>query len=96
MTLSWNKKNPDTVQFNRLLRGSQLEKSQEVKTSLEEFMSGDAIVLCSLITSLPAGLVPIMSASSQLSSALLSFPLPCPQLASFSPQNILISTCIAL
>lgn len=34
-------------------------------------MSGDAIVLCSLITSLPAGLVPIMSANSQLSSALL-------------------------
>lgn len=34
-------------------------------------MSGDAIVLRSLITSLPAGLVPIMSANSQFSSALL-------------------------
>ena len=60
-------------------------KSQEVKTPLEEFTSGDAIVLCSLITSLPPGLVPIMSANSQLSSALLSSPLPCPQLASLLP-----------
>lgn len=42
-----------------------------MKTRLEEFMSGDAIVLCSLITFLPAGLVPIMSANSQLSAALL-------------------------
>lgn len=50
-------------------------------------MSGDAIVLCSLITSLPAGLVLIMSANSQLSSALLSSLLPCPQLASLPPQK---------
>lgn len=59
-------------------------------------MSGDAIVLRSLITSLPAGLVPIMSTNSQLSSALLSSPLPCPQLASLPPQKILISTSISL
>lgn len=59
-------------------------------------MSGDAIVLRSLITSQPAGLVPIMCANSQLSSALLSSPLPCPQLASLSPQKVLIPTSISL
>lgn len=71
-------------------------KSQEVKIPLEDFTSGDAIVLCSLITSLPAGLVPIMSANSQFSSVLLSSQLPCPQLAFLSPQKMLISTSISL
>ncbi len=70
---------------------SRLEKKKELggtcETSLEEFMSGDAIMLRSLITSPPAGLVPITSANSQLSPELLSFPSPCPQLASPSPQK---------
>lgn len=57
-------------------------------------MSGDAIVLCSLITSLPAGLVPIMSANSQLSGALLPAALSSVG-TSFTPQKILISTSIS-
>lgn len=50
-------------------------------------MTGDAIVLGSLITSLPPGLVPIMSANSQLSSALLPSQWPRPQLASLSNEK---------
>lgn len=60
------------------------KKAVEDGTCLKEFMSGDGIVFCSLITFLSVGLFPIISQ--------LSFPPLCPQLAFLlQPKNKIFS-----